>query len=325
MKSFLITLLTWAGAFAALWWGARELFYPPGDWIGAALVSFFVALGIGGLRKARIDRRDAAIVARPEGPPRDGERVAIAGTLEATGEPLLAPLSRQPCLVYDYSISHIPKHALLSENRSDPTSRPSPVIERSGLALAPLVIRSNLREVRLLAYPGLEGFSESDLGEGTIERARRYIAATRFEEQSILDAPGQVAKVVGDRTGSLRVDWKMSSHENLEDSSFSERLVPPGAKACVVGLYSAAENGIVPQANVGGVRLIRGTREEALKSYTVNNAYAAFEEKTKGSLEPGKLADLVVLGRDPFKVDPLELIDIPIQRTMVGGKWVFEA
>ena len=38
-------------------------------------------------------------------------------------------------------------------------------------------------------------------------------------------------------------------------------------------------------------------REEALKSYTLNNAYAAFEEKLKGSLEPGKLADITVLSR----------------------------
>jgi predicted amidohydrolase YtcJ len=67
------------------------------------------------------------------------------------------------------------------------------------------------------------------------------------------------------------------------------------------------------------------TVEEAIQVGTLNGAYASYEEKQKGSIEPGKLADLVVLGRDPFKVDPLELIDIPIQRTMVGGKWVFEA
>src|SRR5713226_1804277 len=67
------------------------------------------------------------------------------------------------------------------------------------------------------------------------------------------------------------------------------------------------------------------TVEEAIRVGTLNGGYASYEENLKGSITPGKLADLVVLGRDPFKVDPLELIDIPIQRTMVGGKWVFEA
>ena len=64
---------------------------------------------------------------------------------------------------------------------------------------------------------------------------------------------------------------------------------------------------------------------EALRVGTVNGAYASYEEDIKGSIEPGKLADLVVLGRDPHEVDPMEIIDIPIERTMIGGRWVFEA
>jgi hypothetical protein len=265
MKSFVVTLLTWAVLFVALWYGAHELFYPPGDWIGALIVSFGLALGIGGLRKARLERRDANIVARPEGPPRDGERVAIAGTLEATGELLRAPLSGRECVAYDYSISHVPKPPAFIGRPKNQNSQPSEVISRSGMAMAPSVIRSGVREVRLLAFPGFERLAASKLDDGTIERARGYIAATPFKEQSILSAPGQVAKVLEDRSGSLRVDWKMSSHEELEDSRFSERTVPAGAKACVVGLYSEKENAIVPQADTGGVRLIRGSREEALE------------------------------------------------------------
>jgi len=54
----------------------------------------------------------------------------------------------------------------------------------------------------------------------------------------------------------------------------------------------------------------------------VNHEAASFEENLKGSLEPGKLADLVVLGQDPLRTDPSALIRIPVERTMVGGKWV---
>jgi predicted amidohydrolase YtcJ len=69
----------------------------------------------------------------------------------------------------------------------------------------------------------------------------------------------------------------------------------------------------------------RITVEEALRVGTLHGAYASFEENLKGSLEAGKLADLVVLGQDPMKVDPSALIRIPVERTMAGGRWVFEA
>ena len=69
----------------------------------------------------------------------------------------------------------------------------------------------------------------------------------------------------------------------------------------------------------------RITVEEAIKVGTIHGAYASFEEQIKGSLEAGKLADLVVLDQNPLKVDPMSIIDIPIQRTMVGGKWSYES
>ncbi|PYV85444.1 MAG: amidohydrolase, partial [Acidobacteria bacterium] len=69
----------------------------------------------------------------------------------------------------------------------------------------------------------------------------------------------------------------------------------------------------------------RVTVEEAIRVGTLHGAYASFEENLKGSIEPGKLADLVVLRRDPLKEQPLSLVDIPVHRTMVGGRWGFEA
>jgi len=67
------------------------------------------------------------------------------------------------------------------------------------------------------------------------------------------------------------------------------------------------------------------TVEEAIRCGTINGAYSTFEEHVKGSLEPGKLADLVVLAEDPFTTDPLNLHKIGVERTMVGGKWVYES
>jgi len=78
------------------------------------------------------------------------------------------------------------------------------------------------------------------------------------------------------------------------------------------------------KGNVWGPKQ-RITVEEAIRVGTLNGAYASYEESLKGSIEPGKLADLVVLGRDPLREDPSSLIDIPVERTMVGGRWVWES
>jgi len=67
------------------------------------------------------------------------------------------------------------------------------------------------------------------------------------------------------------------------------------------------------------------TPMEGIRAYTINAAYAAFEEKTKGSIRAGKLADLVVLGDNPLTVDPWEIRNVPVEKTIVGGEIVYEA
>ena len=65
------------------------------------------------------------------------------------------------------------------------------------------------------------------------------------------------------------------------------------------------------------------TREEALKMYTINNAFASYEEKIKGSIEPGKLADMVVLTADIYDCPAEQIKDIVAEMTIVGGKIVY--
>ena len=65
--------------------------------------------------------------------------------------------------------------------------------------------------------------------------------------------------------------------------------------------------------------------DDAMKICTMHGAYASCEETIKGSLTPGKLADVVLLAEDPHDVDPDAIIDIKIQRTVLGGRTVFEA
>jgi predicted amidohydrolase YtcJ len=65
------------------------------------------------------------------------------------------------------------------------------------------------------------------------------------------------------------------------------------------------------------------TRAEALRAYTLNAAHAAFEEEIKGSLAPGKLADVTVLSRDILTVPDDEILGAEVVYTIVGGEVLY--
>jgi predicted amidohydrolase YtcJ len=65
------------------------------------------------------------------------------------------------------------------------------------------------------------------------------------------------------------------------------------------------------------------TREQAIRLYTINNAFLTFEEARKGSLEPGKLADFIVLDRDILSCPIDEVKDIKVEATYLGGARVY--
>jgi predicted amidohydrolase YtcJ len=64
---------------------------------------------------------------------------------------------------------------------------------------------------------------------------------------------------------------------------------------------------------------------DAIKGYTLNAAFAGHREKNEGSIEPGKLADLIVVSQDLFKTDALKIADTKVLLTMVGGRVVYKA
>ena len=75
-------------------------------------------------------------------------------------------------------------------------------------------------------------------------------------------------------------------------------------------------NGWVPEQKI--------TVEETVRAYTLGSAYAEFQENVKGSITAGKLADIVLLSRDIFKIDPNEIESVKVVMTMVDGRVVFE-
>jgi predicted amidohydrolase YtcJ len=64
--------------------------------------------------------------------------------------------------------------------------------------------------------------------------------------------------------------------------------------------------------------------QDAIRAYTANSAYINFDETTKGTLEVGKLADMVVMADDLLTIDPNRLKDARVDMTIVGGKVLYE-
>jgi predicted amidohydrolase YtcJ len=88
------------------------------------------------------------------------------------------------------------------------------------------------------------------------------------------------------------------------------------------GLYLAVTRKDVRGVTYGADEAV--TREEALRAYTASGAFATREETVKGTISPGKLADLAVLSHDYLSVDTEQIKDIEVIRTVVGGRVVFE-
>ena len=89
-----------------------------------------------------------------------------------------------------------------------------------------------------------------------------------------------------------------------------------------VGVYAAVARKTVTGRAFDPAERI--TRAEALRCYTCWAAAVTGHDTTRGSLEPGKLADLIVLDRDPLTIEEDDLLNVGVQRTMLSGAWVYE-
>ena len=100
--------------------------------------------------------------------------------------------------------------------------------------------------------------------------------------------------------------------------AISSDILPIGP---MVGVYAA-----VTRKGLSGRVFAKDealTVMEALQGYTLYGAYLSFEEGRKGSIEPGKLADMIVLDQDILSIDPAHIMEINIEQTWLGGKLVY--
>jgi predicted amidohydrolase YtcJ len=94
----------------------------------------------------------------------------------------------------------------------------------------------------------------------------------------------------------------------------------------LAGIYAAVTRRTLDDKNPEGwIPGQKITVEEAIECYTINNAYASFDEKIKGSIEPGKLADMVVLDEDILTINPVNIKDVKVVMTIMDGKIIYNS
>ncbi len=150
-----------------------------------------------------------------------------------------------------------------------------------------------------------------------ITMAERGIAITQQPNFTYTLEGRYAANLDGDRletNNPLRSPMDHGIHVAL-----SSDVLPIGP---MTGIYAAVtRRGMSGRTFAPQERL---TRLEALRGYTIKGAWLTREEELKGTLEPGKLADLIVLADDPMRVDEADLLGLEVVQTYLGGKLVYE-
>jgi predicted amidohydrolase YtcJ len=149
----------------------------------------------------------------------------------------------------------------------------------------------------------------------------------RIKALNLVIAPHSYVYEHGDKMvnfGPGRWDWMLPNRSLIDQGTVvaGNSDYPISAAVPLLRIHDMV-NRTSAEGKVFGPKQ-RCTVDQALRAFTLGSAYAEFAEERKGSIEAGKLADFVVLDRDPYKADPKTIKDVAVLRTVVGGETVFE-
>ncbi|HQQ97947.1 MAG TPA: amidohydrolase [Cyclobacteriaceae bacterium] len=161
------------------------------------------------------------------------------------------------------------------------------------------------------------------LSPADIERFKSLGVIASMQPYHAIDDGRWAEKVIGSERSKTTYAFGSLMKAGARVAFGSDWFVAPPTP--LEGIYAAVTRRTLDDKNPDGwVPEEKITVAQALEAYTINAAYASFEEKIKGSLERGKLADLVVLDQDILTIAPEQIRGVKVKGTMVGGKWVGE-
>ncbi len=130
-------------------------------------------------------------------------------------------------------------------------------------------------------------------------------------------------KVIGHERGKTSYAFRSLLDAKVKLVFGSDWFVAPPTP--LEGIYAAVTRRTLDDKNLDGwIPEQKITVEEALRAYTIDAAYASFDEKIKGSIEVGKLADFVILDQDITSISPEKIREVKVIKTFVGGEPAFE-
>ena len=128
---------------------------------------------------------------------------------------------------------------------------------------------------------------------------------------------------IGHERGKTTYPFKSFLDNGIKLSFGSDWTVGPLNP--ILGIYAAVTRQTTDGKNPGGwFPEQKITVEQAIEAYTITNAYAVFEEDEKGSITPGKLADIIILSDDILTIDPVDIQHVTVEVTIVDGHIVYE-
>ena len=161
------------------------------------------------------------------------------------------------------------------------------------------------------------------LRNSDIQRFRKLGVIASMQPYHAIDDGRWAEPLIGDRIKTTHAYRSLlDAGANLVFGS-DWYVAPPSP---LWGIYAAITRRTLGDKNPDGwVPEQKISVEEALKCYTISPAYASFEESIKGSIMPGKLADLVIIDQDLTKIDPVSIKDSRIMMTIVDGKIQYQS
>ena len=156
-----------------------------------------------------------------------------------------------------------------------------------------------------------------------IKRFAQLKVIASMQPYHAIDDGRWAEKVIGPERIKTTYAFKSLFESGVKVAFGSDWFVAPPTP--LVGIYAAVTRRTLDGKNPNGwVPEQKITVEQALNAYTKNAAYASFDENIKGTLEPGKLADFVIIKEDITEIDPNKIKDAIILQTYVGGKKVYD-